>query len=232
MTEDVTAPMTSHPPIRAADDHAAHDRQLIVANACGDLGAEEARQAEVLVGQCRRCAALDRDIRLGPSLTAHLAAPSRPRDFRLTADDAERLRGSTLRRLLRRLGGPGLAPLQPLASAALAVGLLLVVTTTALPGFFAGAGAAPALESRQTDDGASVTGQYGAETSPLPGAPETPDDKALIDTTKQGSGSERISLGTAPDPVPLVGFGLVVVAGAILVVRLIARRVAEDPLLR
>ena len=52
-----------------------------------------------------------------------LVAPSRPRDFRLTTEDAERLRGSAVTRLLHRLGGPGLKVLQPLAGAAMAIGI-------------------------------------------------------------------------------------------------------------
>jgi len=67
--------MTAHLSNRAADDHAGHDHQLIVAYACGDLGADEARAAVQLVEQCRRCAALDREIRLMPSLARHLAVP-------------------------------------------------------------------------------------------------------------------------------------------------------------
>lgn len=215
--------MTAHLSNRAADDHAGHDHQLIVAYACGDLGADEARDAGQLVEQCRRCAALDREIRLMPSLARQLAVPSRPRDFRLSAADAERLRGSALRRLLRRLGGPGLASLQPLAGAALAIGLLLVVTTAALPVFFAGAGgAAPAAERL-----APVP-----EPTAAPLAPGGDEGKSVIDTTTQATMIEEAPAAPGPDPALLIGAGLVALGGAVLVVRVVARRATEDPLLR
>jgi hypothetical protein len=231
--------MTAHLSNRAADDHAGHDHQLIVAYACGDLGADEARGAGQLVEQCRRCAALDRDIRLMPSLARHLAVPSRRRDFRLSAADAERLRGSAVRRLLRRLGGPGLAPLQPLAGAALAIGLLLVVTTAALPVFFAGAGGAAPAAERALDAGTGDTeGGPGTSLAPVPGptaaplAPGAAEDKSVIDTTTQATKIEEAPAAPGPDPVLLIGAGLVALAGSVLIVRVVARRSTEDPLLR
>ncbi len=215
--------MTAHLPNRAADDHAGHDHQLIVAYACGDLGADEARAAARLVEQCRRCAVLDHEIRLMPSLARHVTAPPRPRDFRLSAADAERLRGSAVRRLLRRLGGPGLAPLQPLAGAALAIGLLLVVTTAALPVFFAGAGgAAPAAER--------VAPVAAPTAAPL--APGGDEGKSVIDTTTQATMIEEAPAAPGPDPALLIGAGIVALAGAVLIVRVVARRATEDPLLR
>jgi hypothetical protein len=215
--------MTAHLSNRAADDHAGHDRQLIVAYACGDLGADEARDAGQLVEQCRRCAALDREIRLVPSLARQLAAPSRRRDFRLSAADAERLRGSAVRRLLRRLGGPGLAPLQPLAGAALAIGLLLVVTTAALPVFFAGAGgAAPAAERL-----APAEAPIGAPL--VPGGDE---GTSVIDTTTLAAKIQEAPAAPGPDPALLIGAGLVALAGGVVLVRAVARRATEDPLLR
>ena len=231
--------MTAHLSNRAADDHAGHDHQLIVAYACGDLGADEARAAVQLVEQCRRCAALDREIRLMPSLARHLAVPPRPRDFRLSAADAERLRGSAVRRLLRRLGGPGLAPLQPLAGAAMAIGLLMVVTTAALPIFFAGAGATAPAAERALDAG---TG--GAEGGPefslapfaapteAPLAPGADEGKSVIDTATQATKIEEAPAAPRPDPALLIGAGLVALAGAVLIVRAVARRATEDPLLR
>jgi len=230
--------MTAHLTDRAADDHAGHDHQLIVAYACGDLGADEARDAGRLVEECRRCAALDREIRLMPSLARHVTAPPRPRDFRLSAADAERLRGSAMRRLLRRLGGPGLAPLQPLAGAALAIGLLLVVTTAALPLFFAGAGgAAPAAER------ALEVGAGGAQTGPASTlaplaapteapAPASEEGKSVIDTATQATMVEEAPAAPGPDPALLIGVGLVALAGTVLIVRVVARRATEDPLLR
>jgi hypothetical protein len=229
--------MTAHLPNRAADDHAGHDRQLIVAYACGDLGADEARDAGQLVEQCRRCAALGREIRLVPSLARHVAVPSRPRDFRLSAADAERLRGSAVRRLLRRLGGPGLTPLQPLAGAALAIGLLLVVTTAAVPVFFSGAGGAAAQRELEVGAGGATGGPASslapfAAPTEAPPAPAGDEGKSVIDTATQATQLEEAPAAPGPDPALLIGAGLVALAGAVLVVRVVARRATEDPLLR
>ena len=49
-------------PDRLPDDHASHDRQLVVAFACGDLPDDELRDAQALVARCRRCAALVSDV--------------------------------------------------------------------------------------------------------------------------------------------------------------------------
>ena len=162
--------MTAHLPDHSAADHAAHDRQLIVAYVSGGLGAEEAGAGRALIAACRRCAVLAEDLgRIRAALAQDVATPSRPRDFRLSVADAERLRGSAWTRLLRRLGGPGLAILQPVAGAALSLGLVLVVATAALPGLgFGAAGAAPvpALDAYRSlsRDGVSS----GAAATPAP----------------------------------------------------------------
>ena len=58
MNEDVLRPMTNPGSTQMPDDHAGHDRQLVVAFASGDLPAEDVADAQALVGRCRRCAAL------------------------------------------------------------------------------------------------------------------------------------------------------------------------------
>jgi hypothetical protein len=57
-----------------------------------DLPAEERAVAEGLVATCARCAALHADLAALAAAARGLAAVPRPRDFRLTADDAARLR--------------------------------------------------------------------------------------------------------------------------------------------
>ena len=108
---DVSEPMTNASPIHVPDDHAGHDRQLVVAFACGDLPTEDVADARALIARCRRCATLVDEIMLISAATKDaLVAPPRSRDFRLTRDDAERLRGSALSRLPappRRPSTPG-----------------------------------------------------------------------------------------------------------------------------
>jgi anti-sigma factor RsiW len=236
--------MTNFRPDRSGDDHAGHDRPLIVAYACGDLDPGEALAARALIAACRRCAALVDEIALlQASIAADSGAPRRQRDFRLSADDAERLRAGPLTRLLRRLGGPGLSILQPLAGAAMAIGLVLVVATGALPSLGLGAasgGALPAsaADTRQGEFGPSATGDTSAVGSqgapgatPAPGAPAVKQDE-VIDTPTQPTEAYSLVLQPGFDPGLLLGIVLVVAGLTVFVVRVAARRVAEDPLLR
>jgi hypothetical protein len=100
----------------------------------GDLHADEIPIAETLVARCAECAALAEELRSISLATASLPAPRRTRDFRLTPQQAAGLRGSEWTRLLRWLAAPRMAILQPLASAAVAIGLVLVVVGTGFPG--------------------------------------------------------------------------------------------------
>jgi hypothetical protein len=244
--------MTTFRSDRHADEHAGHDRQMVVAYACGDLDAADTGAARTLIHECRRCAALANEISLlRASLATDLGAPRRHRDFRLGAEDADRLRAGPLSRLLRRLGGPGTAVLQPLAGAALAIGLVLVVTTGALPSLRLGAGGAAVVPAAALDlragpaagsgaDGTATPAKDGqsapaavtdGESTATPGAPER-DQSGVIDTPTQPMKSIAAPSEPTIDPGLLAGIGLLLVGGAVLVVRLAARRIAEDPLLR
>jgi hypothetical protein len=245
---DVSEPMTNASPIHVPDDHAGHDRQLVVAFACGDLPSEDIADARALIARCRRCAALVDEIALvsAATKTAFVASP-RPHDFRLTLDDAARLRGTAVSRLLRRLGSPRLHVLQPLAGAAMAIGLVLLVTTVALSGFGA-AGAAPAPAfvgsaigddvARDASGGEIGAGAELAPTSPLPGASapaaQSPDGATFseTDTSTEVNVLELSTDETSGDPVAPIGLGLLIVGAVVLVVLLVARRASRDPLLR
>jgi hypothetical protein len=236
--------MTTFRSDRSADDHAGHDRPLVVAYACGDLDADDARAARAVIDGCRSCAALARDVSLLQAFVAtDLGAPRRQRDFRLSADDADRLRAGPVTRLLRRLGGPGMALLQPLAGAALAIGLVLVVAIGVVPSLRLGAGGAvpalgPASDSRAGTSAEDAAGGRNGS-SPVPAALATaaPEENqfgqaGVIDTPTQPTKSLAAPPTPGPDPGLLGGLVLVVAGGAVLVVRLAARRIAEDPLLR
>jgi len=239
------------------DDHAGHDRQLVVAFASGDLPAADVPDAQAQVARCRHCAALVDEIsRISAAMREDLVAPPRSRDFRLTADDADRLRGGTFTRLLRRLGGPRLQVLQPLAGAAMAVGIVLMATTAVLPAFSGAAGAAPQAQTMvgapADDAGArdSGTGATGGEVSggsqggapagalPLPAASaaplESPDIAGYSETDTSTKLNAEAVTPTAQtlDPVAPVGLGLLILGALLLVVRVVARRASRDPLLR
>jgi hypothetical protein len=111
---------------------------MVTRFAADDAHPTEIDEARALVENCSQCAELARDIDHLIEATASLPVPRRPRDFRISADEAEALRGSWLERLLRRLAAPSLAPLRPVAGLALSLGIVLVVAGATLPGPSAG----------------------------------------------------------------------------------------------
>lgn len=252
--------MTHAGPSATPDDHAAHDRQLVVAYACDDLPVAEQAEARALVARCRRCTALVNDIQtIAGALQREDVAPARERDFRLTAADADRLRGSVVTRLLRRIASPHLRVLQPLAAAAMTFGILLMATTAVLPNFSGAAGAAPVAQS--ADDAArNASGEAagGAEASVAPAArpvvgegmspapapagvtdlggqaePGASADRTdATDTSTKAMTLEATALPTTIDPIAPIGIGLLVVGLVLLIVVALARRLTKDPLLR
>src|SRR3972149_3152301 len=107
----------------------------------------------------------------------------------------------------------------------------------ALPVFFAGPGATAPAAERALDAG---TG--GAEGGPefslapfaapteAPLAPGADGGKTVLGTATQATKIEEAPAAPAPDPALLIGAGLVALAGAVLIVRAVARRATEDPL--
>jgi hypothetical protein len=109
-------------------DHAAHDQVLVAVYAAGDASGAELARAAALVATCPECAALHRDLRSISSALATAPAPVRPRDFRITADQAAELaRPAGWRRWLApfsqgRAAGPLAASLAALGMAGLLLG--------------------------------------------------------------------------------------------------------------
>ncbi|MEO7117682.1 MAG: hypothetical protein ABIZ34_01785 [Candidatus Limnocylindrales bacterium] len=126
--------MTTRDQAQPSADHQFHDQLLIVRFASDDVHASEVASAKALIDRCRECATLSDDLRSIARATAAMPAPRRQRDFRITADEAQDLRGTAFDRWLRRLAAPRLAILQPLAGSAIAIGLVLVVIGAGLPG--------------------------------------------------------------------------------------------------
>ncbi len=135
-------PLAPHSPAAEAQDHAA----LIVALDAGDLAGAELLAAEALATSCAGCAALLHDLAAIRVAMAALPVPPRRRDYRLTTEDAARLRPSGLRRLLEWLAAPGSA-VRPLATGLATLGVVGLLLTSGLSGVLSGfgsAGAAPA----------------------------------------------------------------------------------------
>ena len=104
------------PRLAAAARHALHDEELVAAFAAGDVDdPADAERARSFVDRCAMCRELNDDLRLirsamqGSGSAAQRAATmTAPRDFRLTVEDAARLRpGSPIARLGPQLGWGG-----------------------------------------------------------------------------------------------------------------------------
>jgi hypothetical protein len=161
-------------------DHASHDLLLIAAHVAGDTAAAEASQATELIAVCPDCRQVASDLASITAASRDVPAPKRSRDFRLTQEQAWRLR--------RR---------SPLAGALMTVGLAALLIS-AVPGFPL-AGAPAALDTREqvlaspTGDPAKNDTRAAAETAPS-GAPG-----AAPDAVQGGAGASA-----APNLAPPV----------------------------
>jgi hypothetical protein len=138
-------PPAPHTPAAEAQDHA----MLIVALDAGDLAGAELVAAESLSASCTGCAALLRDLAAIRGAMTTLPVPARRRDYRLTAEDAARLRPSGWRRLLEWLAAPG-STVRPLATGLATLGVAGLLLTASLPGLlsgFGGVASAPVMAS-------------------------------------------------------------------------------------
>ncbi len=220
------------PALPDGTDHDDHDRLLIARSLDGGLDAVEMSQAERLIQSCPGCASLVGDLHSISTAVAHMPAARRTRDFRITAAQAAAARGSALTRLLRGVGLlPGLDPprrqiMQPLAGAAIAIGLVLVVIGSGWPstgpaGPGGSAGTAATHEGPVTAAGATSDTP---ESAPPPrtsqgGAVEVGDDASPVATIgpdvapfasdsqaepdRSVASQDPISEGSGPSPTPL-----------------------------
>ena len=120
--------MTQSP--KPSADHARHDRLVVIRylDLDDDLLGSEVAEARALIANCPDCAALADELQLITDATSRMVLPTRPRDFRLTPQQAASLRPGGLRRLLENAAGAfRFELLRPLAGAAMAIGLLLAV---------------------------------------------------------------------------------------------------------
>jgi hypothetical protein len=181
-----------HDRLPTQPEHRRHDQVLVGRFATGDALPSEADNARALIASCPDCAALATDMSAIVSQMRQLPTPPRPRDFRISVEQAERLRGSVLQRLLRTLAGPGWATLRPAAGVAMSIGLVLAVVGAGMPAILPAA--APGMQPFKGSPGDMVT--------PAAGAPS--DNRTAVEATSAvpvGAGA------TAPPPVvgtPLV----------------------------
>ena len=183
--------------------HALHDEELVAAYAADDIeNAAERERARTMVDRCATCRDIHRDValiriatRASGTAVQRAATLSAPHDFRLTAEDATRLRpGSPIARVERRFGwrarlDVGIAAFgRPVGAAMATFGVVgLLVGSLALGG---GPGS---LFSAQSAGGA--TSAPGAE-GISPGATQ------IVDRTNFGP---QATAQDAKSPVPVSG---------------------------
>jgi hypothetical protein len=197
------------PRLAAAARHALHDEELIAALAAGDIDdSAEAERARAIVERCVMCRELHDEllvirsaIQASGSAAQRAATRPAPRDFRLTVEDAARLRpGSPVARLGARLGWRGRvslgmaafgrplgAGLATLGVAGMLIGSLVLSGSpmALMAGAGAGASSAPAAQgtasAAEASDVVSST-ELGERTkeggSPVPSQPGGPSSAA------------------------------------------------------
>lgn len=146
--------------------HAGHDRVLVAALAAGDLAGGERDSAVLLVARCADCRSLHDDLLAIARTTAGLPPAARPRDFRLSPEQAARLRPAGWRRLAAFLASPRLSVARPLGLGLTTIGLAGLLFTTlpaVLPQVGAG-GAATALST--VGSSVDVTGEMDGSAAP------------------------------------------------------------------
>jgi hypothetical protein len=177
-------------------EHNKHDRVLVARYAAGDAYASETDDAKRLVDNCHECAALAADIKLISARTSQLPAINRPRDYRISPEQAGKLRGSWFDRLMRGLSNPGFAVVRPLAGAALAIGFALVVIG-ALPISNLAGGAVPEANPGFTNQAAHATSVPPATNAQSQVRPLSPTEPTVVDNSGGGSAGAP---GSPPPP--------------------------------
>jgi hypothetical protein len=243
-------------------EHRRHDRLLVARFAVGDAGFGQEHEAQDLVRRCSECAALAADIKAISKSVARMPAPARPRDFRLTTEQAAHLRGSRIDRWLRTITGSGWSTVRPVAAVALSIGMVMSVV-----GFLPVIGAAtggptvtegaqvpvpggqptPVSDGRSTDLPVGPTsqevepgGKNGVSSAESP-AGDNIDNAYLTQVTAapEDQGQHKDTVAPLPgtgsgvnDLVLLSGISVTIAALMILALLYAARRRYYDPLLR
>jgi hypothetical protein len=159
--------------------HDRHDPLLVAALAAGDLAATDRDHATELIRSCAECATLHDDLVAIARATATVPPPiiARPRDFRLSWEQAARMRPSGWRRLVGAFGRPQLAFVKPLGIGLTTIGLAgLLLGNVSVGSLGSSAASAP--------NPAAAPAPYGATSESGP-----TDQRALGDGAGSGSSS-------------------------------------------
>jgi len=231
-----------HPDSAAAPRHAQHDTLLIARLAADDLDQMDRARAEAQLDGCLECRDLRDDLVAIAAATRALPATPAPRDFRLTAEQAARLR-RTWRDVVLAPFRPGRAGTRRLAATFTTLGIAGIFAVGALPALLGGGAATLAPTSAGGAGGPAATygapnGQFGpaAEASAAPGDASGPKDAAAspesvvnVDGDDTSRGGEAADDGrqaaSRPLNVLLIGSLGLLAAGLVLFgLRLAGRR--------
>lgn len=137
--------------------HAHHDTTLIAGHAAGDLSVSEALRAATLIASCDSCRELERDLLAIAAATHDLPRlATAPRDFRLDAAQAARLRrGSWIRTVLSPFSGARSAA-RPVAFGFTSFGLAGLFLAVLLPGLVGSSASLSAPERQSTGAGGAI----------------------------------------------------------------------------
>jgi hypothetical protein len=188
------------------DDHASHDLLIIAAGADRDADDATRAAADRQAAECADCSELSADLRSIASglreLPRSIPVPA-SRDFRISPDQADRLRRwSGLRRLLRPFGAGSAPSLRPLATAFTTLGIAGLLFTVLLPGFLnvGSGGASPALAPAAIGAGATEqSNDKSLLSAPSPGLPAAGATSAPAEVSGPGAATAAPASSTASD---------------------------------
>jgi hypothetical protein len=174
--------------------HAEHDAALVAALAAraADLSDAEHATARDLVASCTGCADLLADLVTVQLAQAATSTPRRPRDFTLTAADAERLRSTGWRRALGFFGSARDGFTRPLAAGLTTLGIVGLLVAT-VPAIASSGGASATLSTV----GAPIEGGIGGAAPAASAAPSAAAPAPSIEA--EAYGTNRVTAQGEPD---------------------------------
>ena len=175
-----------------SEQHAQHDQLLVVSLAAGDLAGTERDRATSLIAQCPDCAGLHEDLVSIARATATLPAAARSRDFRISPEQAARLRPAGWRRFVAGFAGPQFALSRQLGIGLTTLGLAGLLVST-LPSIQVGSGSAGASPAAMPAAASAPAGAVSNGDS-LSGSPSVPGPV--------GVSQDKSIFGAAGSPVP------------------------------
>ncbi len=225
------------PALAVAARHALHDEELVAAFAADGDGAEDAARAKTLIERCAACRDLHADLvaiggalRSSRSAETVAATQTAPRDFRLSAETAERLRpGSVGLRFRDRLAAGLAAFSRPVGMSMASLGVIgLLLGTLTLGGFaslgtatqdYGGTGAAAAAPGS-----GQLSAPVGAPLASLRASVEAAATASPAPAAENVRGGASVTSGGPAVPALIVGGSAVLLIGGLALMALGSRR--------